>query len=262
VLVDSEGTLWLLDFGAVGRIDPISREALQGIALGFALRDASLIGRAVRHLVGDDRHIDMRQLERDMSVLLGEVESRGFGAAAMAGVIDVIERHGLRPPSSMLLLSRTLITLEGTLRTLDHTFELGAEAEVIVSRDHRDDLGTPEELIQREAIRALPALRTLPEHAEAIASQLRSGRMVVRTERFAGGDRAVVENWLNRTLVGLATAVGALTSATVLVAGSLSPDKSVRDVLWVLGFGGLTGTAVLLMRTVAQSLHAQLAQSD
>ncbi len=32
VLIDSAGTLWLLDFGAVGRIDPVIREALQGIA--------------------------------------------------------------------------------------------------------------------------------------------------------------------------------------------------------------------------------------
>lgn len=262
VLVDSDGTLWLLDFGAVGRIDAISRESLQGIALGFAMRDASLIGRAVRHMVGDDQHIDMRQLERDMAVLLGEVESQGFGAKAMAGVISVIERHGLRPPRSMLILSRTLITLEGTLRLLDPGFELGSEAEVIVARDHREDLGTPEEIVQREAIRALPALRTLPEHAEAIASQWRAGRMVVRTERYAGGDRAIVENWLNRSLVGLATAAGALTSATVLVAGSLSSDKAVRDVLWVIGFSGLTGATVLLMRTVAQALHAQLTRSD
>jgi ubiquinone biosynthesis protein len=254
--------LWLLDFGAVGRIDAISREALQGIALGFSLQDGSLIARAVRHMVGDDEQIDMRQLERDLSVLLGEVQSAGFGPAAMAGVIDVIERHGLRPPRSMLLLSRTLITLEGTLRTLAPAFELGPEATELVARDHREDLGTPEELLQKELIHALPALRSLPEHVEAITSQLRAGRMVVRTERYAGGDRAVVENWLNRSLVAIATAGGALTSATLLVAGSLAPDKGVRDVIWILGFGGLTGTVVLLMRTVAQALHAQLARSD
>jgi ubiquinone biosynthesis protein len=262
VLIDAEGTLWLLDFGAVGRIDAISREALQGIALGFTLGDGSLIARAVRHMVGDAEQIDMQQLDRDMSLLLGEVQAGGFSPAAMAGVIDVIERHGLRPPRSMLLLSRTLITLEGTLRGLDPGFELGSEATALVAQDHRADLGTPEEVVQRELIRALPALRTLPEHAEAIASQLRAGRMVVRTERYAGGDRAVVENWLNRALVALATAAGALTSATLLVAGSLSPDKGVRDALWVLGFGGLAGTAVLLLRTIAQALHAQLARAE
>jgi ubiquinone biosynthesis protein len=262
VMIDTEGTLWLLDFGAVGQIDPITREALQGIALGFSMQDGSLIARAVRHMVGDAEHIDMRQLERDMSVLLGEVHAAGLSPAAMAGVIDVIERHGLRPPRSMLILSRTLLTLEGTLRGLDSRFELGREATQLVATDHRDELGTPEELLQRELIRALPALRSLPEHAEALASQLRSGRMVVRTERYAGNDRAIVENWLNRTLVALSVAGGALTSAMLLIAGSLSADKGVRDALWVLGFTGLTGTAVLLMRTVAQGLHEQLARAE
>lgn len=262
ILIDADGVLWLLDFGAVGRIDPVSREALQAIALGFSLRDGALIARAVRYLVGDATLVDMRQLERDMSVLLGELESTGFGAAALSGVIDVIDRHGLRPPRSMLLLSRTLVTLEGTLKIVEPGFDLGREAEQVVARDHREDFAPSEELVKRELVRALPALRTLPEHAEAIASQWRSGRLVVRTERYTDADRAVVENWLNRTLVALAGGAGALTSAVLLVAGSLSADKTVRDVVWTLGFSGLTGTTVLLMRTAAQALHAQLTSSE
>jgi ubiquinone biosynthesis protein len=262
VLIDADGVLWLLDFGAVGRIDPLSREALQAIALGFSLRDASLIARAVRNLVGDTAQIDMRQLERDMSLLLGEVESAGFGVAALSGVIDVIDRHGLRPPRSMLLLSRTLITLEGTLKTIEPGFDLGREAEQIVARDQREEIGSAQELIGRELVRALPALRTLPEHTEAIASQLRSGRIVVKTERYAGADRPVVDTWVNRMLVAVAGAGGALTSAGLLIAGSLTSFKTIRDVMWTLGFAGLTGTTVLLMRTVAQAIHAQLTSPE
>jgi ubiquinone biosynthesis protein len=262
IFIDPDGVLWLLDFGAVGRIDPIARESLQAIALGFSLRDASLIARAVRHLVGDNAQIDMRQLERDMSILLGEIESIGFGAAALSGVIDVIDRHGLRPPRSMLLLSRTLITLEGTLKTIDPGFDLGHEAEEIVAREHREDFGTPEELVKKELVRSLPALRTLPEHTEAIATQLRSGRMVLRTERYTGADRPVVEAWLNRILVAASGAAGVVASAILLVAGSLTSNRTIRDVIWTLGFMGLTTTTVLLMRTVAQALHAQLTSSD
>jgi hypothetical protein len=154
-----------------------------------------------------------------------------------------------------------LVTLEGTLRTIEPTFELGREAELIVARD-REDFGAPEEVVKKELFRALPALRTLPEHTEAIASQWRAGRMVVRTERYSGADREVVETWLNRILVGVAAAAGVVGSATLLVAGSLTSFKTVRDVIWTLGFIGLTGTTVLLMRTVAQALHAQLTSSD
>ena len=52
----ADGTLWLLDFGAVGRLDPLALEGLQGIALGFTLRDPSMLARAVRHLDRRRRH--------------------------------------------------------------------------------------------------------------------------------------------------------------------------------------------------------------
>ncbi len=256
VLIDADGTLWLLDFGAVGRIDPVIREALQGLAIGFSLKDGAVLARAVRHLVGDDQ-IDMRQLERDMSVLLGEVEVGGISPAAMLGVMDVMDRHGLRPPPPMLLLSRTLLTLDGTLRAIDPGFDLASEAQLLVSHDDREELGNAEELLRRELVRILPALRTLPEHAEALAGQLRSGRLVMRTERYGGADREIVEGWLNQAFVLAAGAAGALTSAAVLAAGSLSRVNDIRDALWVVGFSGLTGATILLMRTVAQALHSQ-----
>src|SRR3954451_16226570 len=75
VPVDTEGTLWLL--GLRG-----GRTARSGIARGSAGNGHRLLGerrlviaRAVRHLVGDDRS-DMRFLERELSLLLGEAQGR------------------------------------------------------------------------------------------------------------------------------------------------------------------------------------------
>jgi ubiquinone biosynthesis protein len=224
VLIDAEGTLWLLDFGAIGRVDPVTRDALQGIAIGFSQRDGSLLARAVRHLVGEDQ-VDMRRLERDLSSLVGEVQEGGLSPAAVLGMMEVMQHHELSPPRPMVLLSRTLVTLEGTLRTIHPGFDLASEAELLVSRDGYGGLGSPEELVRTEVIRALPALRTLPEHAEALALQLRAGRLSVRTERYGGSDRAVLDRWLNRVLVAVAGGAGALTSAVLLAAGGLSPDR-------------------------------------
>jgi ubiquinone biosynthesis protein len=263
VLVDATGTLWLLDFGAVGRLDPVALEGLQGIALGFAMSDPTVLARAVRHLADDDRSTDLRALERDVGVLLGEVgEEGGLGPAVMRELLALMERHGLEPPGSMVLLSRTMLTLEGTLKVLDPGFELAPEAERIVAGDRSAVSGDPEALIQHELLRALPALRTMPDHAETLANQLRAGRLSVRTERYAGGDRAVVEQWVNRLLVLAAGGLGAITSAILLAAGSLARDHDVRTALWVLGFSGLTLAAALLMRTVAQSLHGLPVRSD
>jgi ubiquinone biosynthesis protein len=255
VLVSPDGTLWLLDFGAVGRLDPIALEGLQGIALGFTVRDPSMVARAVRHLTGDDV-ADLHPLERDLAQLLGEVGSDGgMSPAVLSGVLATMQRHDLTPPGSMVLLGRTLLTLEGTLRVIDPAFSLAASAGQLLRERSDETIGDPQELLQRELLHALPALRSLPDHAETIAAQLRSGRMSVRTERYAGNDRNVVDQWVDRTLVAAIGAAGALASALLLVAGSLSGDLAARDTMWSLGFTGLTFGLVLLMRSAAQSLR-------
>lgn len=141
--------------------------------------------------------------------------------------------------------------------------ELGEPVEgAFHARDGLSAIGAPEEILRRELVRALPALRTLPEHAETLAGQLRTGRLVVRSERYAGGDRRIVDGWIDRVLVAAAGGIGALTSATVLLAGSGTTDKDVRTALWILGFSGLTAATVLILRTVAQSLHGQSVRGD
>ena len=262
VMVSPDGTLWLLDFGAVGRLDPLALEGLQGIALGFTLRDPSVLARAVRMLTGEDL-ADLRPLERDLARLLGEVGAvGGMSPAVLNGVLDTMERHGLKPPGAMVLLARTLLTLEGTLRVIDPTFELAPAASELLAGERRDDLADPEEVIRREIIRALPALRSLPDHAETLAGQLRTGRLTVRTERYAGGDRRVVDEWVHRMLIAAVAGLGAIASGVLLVAGSLSTIDGVRDTLLGIGFAGLTFALVLLMRTTAQSLRHLPVRSD
>src|SRR4051812_27932044 len=57
----------------------------------------------------------MRLLERDLSLLLGETQGcAGMSPAILSGVLGAMERHGLRPPRAL-----TLLTLEGTLRLID-----------------------------------------------------------------------------------------------------------------------------------------------
>jgi ubiquinone biosynthesis protein len=256
VFIDPAGTLWLLDFGSVGRLDPVGLEGLQGIAIGFGLHDAGLLARAVRRLAGDDLGVDLRSLEADLATLLAEVgASGGFDPAIIRGVLEVMDRHGLRPPGSITLLGRALVTLEGTLHILDPGFDLATQGGDLLASEHRGDLGTPEEMLQHELVRALPSLRTLPDHAEAIAEQLRAGRLTLHTERYAGGDRPIVDEWVDRTIVTAIGVGGSVASALLLLAGSHAGDEGVRDALWAMGFSGMAFATVLIMRMAARTLR-------
>ena len=259
LLLDAQGTIWMLDFGSVGRLDARALDGLRGIALGVATDEPGILARAARTLAGDDGFVDLRALETDMSVQLGALdEPGGLDPRVIGEVLAVMQRHGMRPPSSITLLARALITLEGTLRGIDPGLSLVKTSREVVMTDHRDAFGTPQELLQREALTALPALRTLPEHAETLANQLRSGRLTVRTERFAGADRDVVDAWVDRLVIALIAGMSVIGSAVVLLAAAMTGSDDIRTALWILGFAGLTFSTTLAMRGAARALRRHL----
>ena len=259
VFIDRHGVLWFLDFGAVGHLDPLMLEALQQLAIGMQLNDPVVVARAARQAAGGDDLSDSRALEGDIGILLSEgIASGSFDPATMTQLLDVMQRHGLQPPRAMTVLSRALLTLEGTLRTIDPDFVLGREARSLLPELAEQQQGAVEQQLQKELARALPSLRTMPSHAEAIASQLRGGRLTLRTEQYAGGDRTVVDTWVDRILFAGVGALGLLSSAVLLLAAAVVDPvdaEGIRNTLLAVGFFGLVISSVMQMRTVAQVLR-------
>jgi ubiquinone biosynthesis protein len=257
IFVDRAGVLWFLDFGAVGRLDPVVLESMQEMAIGFQLKDPVVLARATRHLAGSDETSDSRALEADIGLVLGEgVASGSFDPQAMTLMVDIMSRHGLEVPTSMTVLSRALLTLEGTLRTIEPSFNIGLEAQALLP-DLAQQQAALQQQLEKEFMRALPSLRSLPNHLEGIASQLRGGRLNVRQERYAGADRTVVSGWLDRVLFAAIGMVGLVSSAVLLVASGVIGDsqEGVRDTLQIIGFFGLVVGSVMQMRAVAQLLR-------
>jgi hypothetical protein len=222
--------------------------------MGFTLRDASMVARAVRHMTGDDV-VDLRPLERDLARLLGEVGGEGMSPAVMSGVLATMERHDLTPPGAMVLLGRTLLTLEGTLRIIDPGFELARTANTLLQGDSREELNrSPGDHPARDhphAARAALAAgprRDGPRPAP-VGAPGRPHR-AVRGPRPGGGGR-----------VGQPRAGGGHRRRRRARRGGADPcrlahhTEGVRDTLWTLGFTGLTFGLVLLMRSAAQSLR-------
>ncbi len=255
VLVDRGGTLWFIDFGAVGWIDPVTLEGLQQMALGFTLRDPSVLARAVRRVAGQaGENIDITSLEFDLGVVLTTLQGGSFDPAAISEIIRVLDRHGVGAPPSLTILARAILALDGTLRSLDPDFRMGPAAQAkmgeIVTHSELD----PRDQLTREVIRALPVLRAMPQVTEDLALQARSGRFTVRIDRFSGADGHRVEHWLNRVLFTVIGIFGLVGSGLVLIAGGLDANDTVANPLRLIGFVGLFLSAAMMMRVVAQIL--------
>lgn len=254
VFVDRDGCLWFLDFGAVGRLSPVVLESLQEMAIGFQLNDPVVLARATNHLAGGDEASDSRALEADIGLVLTEgLGSGSFDPQAMSLMLEVMQRHGLEVPGAMTVLSRALLTLEGTLRTIDPSFNIAHEATALLPELAGSQSDVLQQQLEKEVVRALPSLRTLPAHAEAIAAQLRRGTLSMRVERFSGADRAVVDEWVDRIVFAAVGLIGLIGSSLLLVAAALvDTDDDFATALQVIGFAGIIITSVIQMRVVAQ----------
>ncbi len=255
VLVDGGGTLWFIDFGAVGWIDPVTLEGLQQMALGFTLRDPAVLARAVRRVAGHaSETIDITSLEFDLGVVLTTLQGGGFDPGAISEIIRVLDRHGVSAPPALTILARAILTLDGTLRVLDPDFRMGPAAQArmgeIVAHQELD----PRDQMTRELVRALPVLRSMPQVAEDLALQARGGRLTLRIDRFSGPDGHRMEHWLNRILFTVVGVVGLVGSGLVLIAGGLAGNDTVANPLRLIGFVGLFLSAAMMMRVVAQIL--------
>jgi ubiquinone biosynthesis protein len=258
IFVDRRGTLWFLDFGAVGRLSPIVLESLQEMAIGFQLNDPVVLARAGVHLAGGDEAGDSRALEADIGLVLSEgIGTGSFDPKAMTMMLDIMNRHGLEVPNAMTVLSRALLTLEGTLRTINPSFNIAHEATALLPEFGGEQSDMLQQQLEKEVVRALPSLRTLPGHLEAVATQLRSGRLTTRVERFSGGDRSVVDGWIDRVTFAGVGVVGMLSAALLLIAAAIvgKSDQDFQSTLQVFGFFGIVVTAVIQMRVVAQILR-------
>src|SRR3954447_8573242 len=247
IFVDRRGTLWFLDFGAVGRLSPIVLESLQEMAIGFQLNDPVVLARAGVHLAGGDEAGDSRALEADIGLVLSEgIGTGSFDPKAMTMMLDIMNRHGLEVPNAMTVLSRALLTLEGTLRTINPSFNIAHEATALLPEFGGEQSDMLQQQLEKEVVRALPSLRTLPGHLEAVATQLRSGRLTTRVERFSGGDRSVVDGWIDRVTVAGVGVVGMLSAALLLIAAAIvgKSDQDFQSTLQVFGFFGIVVTAV------------------
>lgn len=255
VLIDDKGVLSFIDFGAVGYLDPITLEGLQQLAIGFAMRDPSVVARGVRRLAGhagDD--IDISAMEFDIGVVLTDIQGGGFDPGSLAEVLRVLSRHGIPAPQALTVLARAVLTLDGTLRIIDSRFQMGPAAsermsELVISRELN-----PRDQMMSELVRALPVLRSMPQLTEDLALQARSGRLTLRVDRWTGPDGHRLDKWISQILFAAIGAIGLVASGLLLLAAGLTANEPVAVYLRIIGFVGVVLSTSMQLRVVARIL--------
>jgi ubiquinone biosynthesis protein len=251
VFILSDGSLGLIDFGAVGRLDSIQQAAIVDMLIAITRHDVALLRESVERVADVSEHVAPERLERALARLLAD-HVRANGAvdpSVMQDLVAMISAFGVRLPGDVVLLSRALATLDGTLRVMAPGMSLVAAAtELMASTESPID---PDTVVRDAMMSALPQLRRLPDRIDRIL--MLTGRGDLRIRSVIDEDsRRILRTLVNRALLVAVGATLLLTSVALLVPADAGPRVSADVGLFeILGYGGLLAGIVLLLRVVA-----------
>jgi ubiquinone biosynthesis protein len=124
LLVDREGQIVLIDVGAVGYLDAATREEVIDFYLAMMADDEEAAAVALVDICGASiGNVNLSRLSLDIRDFIDYQDLRRKGVDLDKGInqkmVDILLRNGLRPPSSYVLLDRTMLHVEGVARSLD-----------------------------------------------------------------------------------------------------------------------------------------------
>jgi ubiquinone biosynthesis protein len=253
VFVLAGGGLGLIDFGAVGRLDPIEQAAIIDIMIALARRDVSLLRDGVERVVEFTGTTSPDELERALARLLADHVRPGasIDPAVFEELVATLSRFGMRLPTDVVLLSRALVTVDGTLRALVPDLALVAAAMGLVDRKEDRPVVDRQEVVRDELLAMLPHLRRLPERVDRILTLTGRGELRLRSVLDEDGGR-IVRTLANRLLLVVAGTSFLATSAWLLASTDEGPQIAGQTGLFeAFGYGGLLIGAVLVLRVVA-----------
>jgi len=178
----------LVDFGVVGYLSPRIKEDLGDLIFALVQQNADEMAHIIVRMGAMSRGADREALVRDLHRLIVRYYTASLESLPMAeflgDLMSVAFKHRVRLPSDLVLLSRTVVVLEGVALSLDPSFELAKHLEPFMVQLVKERVSLKRSLI--EAAGALRDMETmahaLPRRVDIISGQLERGELTVGVE--------------------------------------------------------------------------------
>jgi ubiquinone biosynthesis protein len=242
ILVLPGSIVAFVDFGIVGRINRQMRDRLAETIIAIGRRDAERIAEIVMAVATPLRPVDLPELSKDLEEMLDLYANLSLGELSMSALLgsitETMARHRLRLPADLLLLIKSVTTIEAVGRQLDPSFKIVEHATplvvALVEQKH-----SPAALAVRTADagrEALSALRTLPVNIAAIARRIRTDGMQIQFVH-RNLDFFVREMDRSSNRLSFAVVIAAIViSSSIIVHAAVGPQLLGYPLLGLAGF--------------------------
>lgn len=225
MIIDQEGRLALIDFGIMGRLDEAARRTFAEILYGFIKRDYQHTAQV--HF--DAGYVDAKYNVDAFAQALRAVGEPLYGHNAdqmdmsrvlqqLFDVTDMFDMH-LRP--ELILLQRTMVSVEGVARMLDPTINMWETAGPVISHYIADQVGPKHQIkrLRTAALKAMEMAPKLPDYVEVLANA--ADRISADRAEFSGRSGDALAHALAREGRATRTALWFAGSAALVLAGVL-----------------------------------------
>lgn len=188
VVLRDDGSLALIDFGAVGVIERSKREQMAALLLAAASEDDISATEALLLIVDASDDTDTEALRHDLGVVLTTVRHRpDVDASIFTLALDVARQHRIALPETLASAFRSFATLEGCLRVIVSDFSMVDRALERMPALMRRMVSVRHLAASAQAQAAVVGAlaRRVPRRLESITSQLERGSFAVRVQSFA-----------------------------------------------------------------------------
>ncbi|MDF2441189.1 MAG: ubiquinone biosynthesis protein [Abditibacteriota bacterium] len=126
--IEANGTIGLIDFGQVGRLDTPLREVLLRLMMAISRRDADRLVDELLALGASRRRLNRNALKRDLDHVIYRYSDRSpreiSSAQVLTQVTAIALQHRLQLPAELTLLAKVVAMDEGLGAQLDPNFHL------------------------------------------------------------------------------------------------------------------------------------------
>lgn len=260
LVLRDDDSVALVDFGAIGVLERSMRHLLVPFLIAILNEDDIAATDVVLLLCAPTRgsSADRAALQHDIGVVLTRIHNDTNDQNVFRALIDVLRAHRLAMPPSLLLVFRTLASLEGSMRRLQADYDMVGHA--LSRAPHTARLmNTPRDLLlsaQSNGALLVEQLRRLPRRMENVGRSLEDGTFVVQLRRFSNPtERSWLDGLLGQvtvTIVGIALLLMGILLAVADGGPELTAQVAVSPFLGsVVALGGF----LLLLRSLRRALR-------
>jgi len=216
--VATNGDLILLDFGIMGRLDPITRRHYAEILHGFLTRNYRRVAEVhfEAGYVPPDR--DVQQFAQALRAIgepiFDQDASRISMAHVLAYLLETTERFGMATRTELILLQRTMVVVEGVTRTIDPNANIFNAAKPVVEEYIRGNLGPA--ALARDAGETLRVFARVGPRLPGLAAELLMLAEEARTRRSRSAPDPAPRPRV-RTWIMMGAIVGAVAASLAII---------------------------------------------